>query len=48
MFSLGFQFGFGIAVGFIAVEVAQYAAQVVYSRYLAHRIKALIKKKFPK
>lgn len=48
MFSLGVQFGFGIAVAVIAIEVAKYVAQAVYSRYLAHRIKALIKKKFPK
>lgn len=48
MFSLGVQFGFGIAVAVIAVEIAKYVSQAVYSRYLAHRIKALIKKKFPK
>lgn len=48
MFSLGIQFGFGIAVAVIAVEIAKYVSQAVYSRYLAHRIKALIKKKFPK
>lgn len=42
MFSLGMQFGFGIAVAFIAVEAVQYVAQMVYSRYRCHKIKKLI------
>lgn len=45
MFSLGMQFGFGVAVALIAVEAAQNVAQMVYSRYLCYKIKKLIKKK---
>lgn len=39
MFNAGSQFGLGIAVGFLVVEVAQYLAQMCYSRYLGNRIK---------
>lgn len=45
MFSLGVQFGLGIAAALIVVEILQYIIQSIYSRYLAQRIKKLIKKK---
>lgn len=44
MFSLGVQFGLGIATGLIVVEILQYIIQSIYSHYLAQRIKKLINK----
>lgn len=48
MFSHGIAFGLGIYIGLAICIAIQFIAEVIYSRYLAHRIKALIKKKFPK
>lgn len=45
MFSLGVQFGLGIATCLIIVEILQYIIQSIYSHYLAQKIKKLIKKK---
>lgn len=46
MFRLGVQFGLGIVAALIVVEILQYIIQSIYSRYLAQRIKNLIKKKY--
>lgn len=46
MFSLGVQFGLGLAVALSVVEALQYIIQSIYSHYLAPRIKKLIKKKY--
>lgn len=46
MFSLGVQFGLGLAAALIVVGTLQYIIQSIHSHYLAPRIKKLIKKKY--
>ena len=46
MFSYGIAFGLGIYIGLAICAAIQFIAEVIYSRYLAHKIKCLIKKIF--
>lgn len=46
MLSHGIAFGLGIYIGLAICAAIQFIAQAIYTRYLAHKIKSLIKKMF--